>query len=329
MSNKVFHFSNTGISSGQRFYLKDNVSGLYLRNIKIDSNFPIIGSNLVYNTGNQIINGNKTFNSPIYFISGINTDEYGAGFVNTAGGYIDLRGGGGGKGGSIISRGAEQDVDNAANGGSINLSAGAADGSPGGSINLIGGSEPTGPAGSINLSSGGGNITSIGYLDGGTYWGGGSINLSAGLIGGGGSIDLSNNNSANFSIQTGNLPTQNDGSIYNKVNDNLYIRKNNAWEKVITDKLLSGEGFIIIKDEGSSQGSASTLNFVGAGVSASVGGSTATITINGGGGGGGSFVSPPATPTSAGNQYDLATDSNYLYVCVATNSWKRTAIASW
>jgi hypothetical protein len=96
-----------------------------------------------------------------------------------------------------------------------------------------------------------------------------------------------------------------------------------------TGVLLSGEAAsITIKSQGSSRGSASTLDFVGAGVSASVAGSTATITINGGGGGG-SFVSPPATPSSAGNQYDLAVDSKYLYVCIATNTWIRTAFGSW
>ena len=60
-----------------------------------------------------------------------------------------------------------------------------------------------------------------------------------------------------------------------------------------------------------------------------VNGTGVLLVGEGGGGGGGSFVSPPATPTSAGTQYSLATDSNYLYVCVATNSWKRTALAVW
>jgi len=61
MSNQVFHYSNSGISSGQRFYLKDDVSGIFLRNLNIDSNFPVVASNLVYNTGNQNISGIKTF----------------------------------------------------------------------------------------------------------------------------------------------------------------------------------------------------------------------------------------------------------------------------
>lgn len=39
--------------------------------------------------------------------------------------------------------------------------------------------------------------------------------------------------------------------------------------------------------------------------------------------------STPATSTSPGVAGQIAWSSTYLYVCVATNSWKRTAITSW
>jgi len=65
MANKVFHFSNTGISSGQGFYLKEGQSSILLRNLVLDSNSPISGNNLVYNNGNQTISGVKTFASGI------------------------------------------------------------------------------------------------------------------------------------------------------------------------------------------------------------------------------------------------------------------------
>ena len=39
--------------------------------------------------------------------------------------------------------------------------------------------------------------------------------------------------------------------------------------------------------------------------------------------------STPATSTSAGVAGQIAWSSTYLYVCVATNTWKRTAITSW
>jgi len=37
----------------------------------------------------------------------------------------------------------------------------------------------------------------------------------------------------------------------------------------------------------------------------------------------------PATASSNGVAGTIARDSNYLYVCVATNTWKRTALSSW
>ena len=37
----------------------------------------------------------------------------------------------------------------------------------------------------------------------------------------------------------------------------------------------------------------------------------------------------PATSTSPCNQGEMAWDASYIYVCVATNSWKRSGLASW
>lgn len=37
----------------------------------------------------------------------------------------------------------------------------------------------------------------------------------------------------------------------------------------------------------------------------------------------------PATAGASGNQGDIAWDANYVYVCTATNTWKRSAIATW
>lgn len=38
---------------------------------------------------------------------------------------------------------------------------------------------------------------------------------------------------------------------------------------------------------------------------------------------------PPATATSTGISGQTAYDSNYYYICVATNTWKRTPLSSW
>lgn len=37
----------------------------------------------------------------------------------------------------------------------------------------------------------------------------------------------------------------------------------------------------------------------------------------------------PASATASGNKGDFCWDTNYLYVCVATNTWKRTALSTW
>ena len=37
----------------------------------------------------------------------------------------------------------------------------------------------------------------------------------------------------------------------------------------------------------------------------------------------------PATATSTGTAGDIRYDANYVYVCVATNTWKRSALATW
>jgi hypothetical protein len=37
----------------------------------------------------------------------------------------------------------------------------------------------------------------------------------------------------------------------------------------------------------------------------------------------------PATATSTGVAGQLAIDSVYLYVCIATNTWKRIALGAW
>jgi hypothetical protein len=42
-----------------------------------------------------------------------------------------------------------------------------------------------------------------------------------------------------------------------------------------------------------------------------------------------SFVSVPATPTSTGSVGQVARDATYLYVCTATNTWKRIPWGVW
>lgn len=41
------------------------------------------------------------------------------------------------------------------------------------------------------------------------------------------------------------------------------------------------------------------------------------------------WVSAPATPTSSGTAGEASYDNDYLYICVATNTWKRMPLAIW
>jgi hypothetical protein len=37
----------------------------------------------------------------------------------------------------------------------------------------------------------------------------------------------------------------------------------------------------------------------------------------------------PASASAAGNQGDICWDANYVYICVATNTWKRASLGTW
>ena len=128
--------------------------------------------------------------------------------------------------------------------------------------------------------------------------------------------------SGNSVLLSGPTQTINSSKLISGVGVSYYFISGAAL-RISGNRALTG---INIQDEGSMIGAADVLNFAGAGVSTAFAGGIATVNIAGGGGS--SFTSPPATPTSAGTLYDLATDSNYLYVCVATNTWVRTALAS-
>jgi hypothetical protein len=43
----------------------------------------------------------------------------------------------------------------------------------------------------------------------------------------------------------------------------------------------------------------------------------------------GQRVAVPSTITSAGRAGDYALDANYLYICTATNTWRRTVLTTW
>jgi hypothetical protein len=82
---------------------------------------------------------------------------------------------------------------------------------------------------------------------------------------------------------------------------------------------------------------ASGIGFTGSGISdITSDGDYVTVTITSGSGptgptGSSGTVSdiPPGSSGAAGATGQLALDSDWLYVCVGTNTWKRTALTSW
>ena len=43
----------------------------------------------------------------------------------------------------------------------------------------------------------------------------------------------------------------------------------------------------------------------------------------------GTLTSPPASATASGVAGEIRVDADYVYVCTATNTWKRVAISTW
>ena len=41
------------------------------------------------------------------------------------------------------------------------------------------------------------------------------------------------------------------------------------------------------------------------------------------------FTTVPESPSAVGTVGQMATDGDYLYVCVGQNDWKRTALSTW
>jgi hypothetical protein len=64
MSNQIFHYSETGISSGQRFYLKDDVSGIFLNRLNVNSDRSIQALNLYAENGLFSISGAAALSLP-------------------------------------------------------------------------------------------------------------------------------------------------------------------------------------------------------------------------------------------------------------------------
>jgi hypothetical protein len=59
-------------------------------------------------------------------------------------------------------------------------------------------------------------------------------------------------------------------------------------------------------------------------------GNIVSVTLGGGGGGSGlTWSAVPASATATGTAGQIAYDAEFLYTCVTTNTWKRTALSTW
>lgn len=104
-------------------------------------------------------------------------------------------------------------------------------------------------------------------------------------------------------------------NVYGPFGSNSVISSSYA---LTASYVIGGASTIGIEDEGSPQGSAGTINFVGSGVNASVGGGVATVTITGGGGG-------SITVADEGVAQGTATFLNFIGSGVSTTVTSNTA----
>jgi hypothetical protein len=101
-----------------------------------------------------------------------------------------------------------------------------------------------------------------------------------------------NNLTGSRNVFIGSLAGQNE-----QTSDNLYISNSNTSTPLIKGKFDSSGGY----------GGSLTIN--------------GTLIIVGG--------TPPATASSTGTAGTVVADSDYIYVCIAANTWKRSAITTW
>jgi len=177
---------------------------------------------------------------------------------------------------------------------------------------------------------------------------GGAVVVSGSLVG-----------VANFTVLEGEVVTVNREGVYelakaavaftqgdhlffdttNKVITNVtaaahvYIGK--AWVAA-TDAATTGQ--VVLLPTSNSQGAISTVNVTASGtvaaatVTASGTATAANVTATTKVTTPALFLAPGATPASAGATgvaNEVRQDGSYIYVCTATNTWKRAAIATW
>jgi hypothetical protein len=101
------------------------------------------------------------------------------------------------------------------------------------------------------------------------------------------------------------LTTASAGFVNVSSNHNLVLRTNN------TDR--------VFVDTSGNVGIGTTGPTISSGVGLHLAGSTLRL----------GTARTPASSTATGNQGEVCWDSSYLYVCIATNTWRRIALTTW
>lgn len=101
--------------------------------------------------------------------------------------------------------------------------------------------------------------------------------------------------------------------------ENLYIKKSTAWKRILTedDSIGTGQSAIQFKDEGTDKGTSggiTSVNFVGAGVTATDSGAALTVTIPGGGG------AYTVTTVTGATHNETATSGEVIIRCDTTSN---------
>ena len=157
--------------------------------------------------------------------------------------------------------------------------------------------------------------------------GNGLIDIDAGTIELGGKIKMTGQNTFRFSncttAQRNALAPANGDTIYNTTTNKFQGYENNGW----TDLAGGGGGgsSITVQDEGSSlSAAATTLNFVGSGVTASGTGGTKTITITNSTRGNVSTTTSSIANNVSGN-YNITGFKSYALISITTShaAWVR------
>jgi hypothetical protein len=183
-----------------------------------------------------------------------------------------------------------------------------------------------------------GNATKVGYYNG-SAWNYGLTVLAASTSLDGGPVTVTNSTPSTLTTN-GALVVAGGVGIGGVVNASNYratgANGGPATQTTILDH-SSGDGRVIVY--GPDTATAGSFSMIGLSSNGSVGGSRFTISSTGAATFAGAVTiagtvihnlsATPASASATGTVGTMSWDANYIYICTATNTWKRVAIATW